>query len=76
MQRHSETNVGFQYEALVVDGFFWAAGLHILAVCIHLFKNFSAGVRVGRSAHGPAGVVMTLLQPCQLRIGPTEASFI
>lgn len=76
MQRCSETNHGFQYEALAVHGLFWTAGLHVLAVLIHLLKNFSAGVSVGRRAHSHAGVVMTSLQPCQLRIGPTEASFI
>lgn len=60
MQRCSEANDRFQYEALAVHGFFffWAADLHILAVCIHLFKNCSAGVSVGRSTHISAGVVM------------------
>lgn len=69
-------NLGSTWIGGGAEGWAGAADLHILAVSIHLFKNCSAGVSVGRTMHVPAGVVMTLLQLCQLRIGPTEASFI
>lgn len=52
------------------------ADLHILAVRTRLFNSCSADVGVGRSVHVLAGVVVSLLQLCQLQIELTEASFI